>query len=323
MIEKLARNIFCIKIPLPETPLKSLNSVVIKGKSRNLIIDTGLNHDTCLKAMNKGLTELDIDRNRTDFFITHLHADHFGLLHRLITPESRIYFNRPEAELVESWEGWEPILQAAKINGFPIDKLRKAFENHPGYKHGSQWKPGLRLLKDNDEISVGGYTLRCIETPGHTLGHICLYEPENRIFISGDHVLGDITPNIQCWDEDNPLKDYFKSLDKVYILDADLVVPGHRTLFRDLKKRIDELKAHHMERLEEVRTIISQKSCDAYETASRMTWDIEADSWEDYPVAQKWFATGEAISHLRYLEQEHEIEKIHGEERITWHFSKE
>ncbi len=127
MIEKLAHNIFCIKIPLPETPLKSLNSVIIKGKSRNLIIDTGLNHDACLKAMNKGLTELDIDRNRTDFLITHLHADHFGLLHRLTTPESRIYFNRPEAELVESWEGWEPMLRSAKCwIGIPVIR---------GYQH--------------------------------------------------------------------------------------------------------------------------------------------------------------------------------------------
>jgi len=37
-----------------------------------------------------------------------------------------------------------------------------------------------------------------------------------------------------------------------------------------------------------------------------MTWDIswEGDAWDSFPVQQKWFATGEAISHLRYLEEE-------------------
>jgi len=40
----------------------------------------------------------------------------------------------------------------------------------------------------------------------------------------------------------------------------------------------------------------------AYTVASKMTWDIKADSWEAFPVAQKWFATGEALSHLRFLE---------------------
>ena len=153
-------------------------------------------------------------------------------------------------------------------------------------------------------------TLCCIETPGHTLGHMCLYEPKNKIFISGDHVLGDITPNIQCWEEDeNLLKDYLHSLDKVYHLDVDLVVPGHRTLFTNLKKRIDELKAHHAKRLAEVEAILSKGSFDAYGTASRMTWEIRASSWEDFPIAQKWFATGEAISHLHFLEKANRIEK--------------
>jgi len=319
MIETLAHNIFCIKIPLPDTPLKSLNSVVFRSKERNLIIDTGLNHDDCFNAMEQGLTELGIDRNKTDFLITHFHADHFGLLHRLITPDSRIYFNRPEAELMESWEGWEPMLESARVNGFPADKLRQALENHPGFKHGSMWKPGMRIINDNDEISAGDYTLRCIETPGHTLGHICLYEPLNRIFIAGDHVLGDITPNIQCWDEDeNLLNDYLKSLDKVYDLEVDLVVPGHRTLFTDLKKRIDELKAHHMARLAEVELILSRNPCNAYKMASQMTWDIRAASWDDFPIAQKWFATGEAISHLHYLEQADRIEKHLEKDKIIY-----
>ncbi|MCP4116081.1 MAG: MBL fold metallo-hydrolase [Desulfobacteraceae bacterium] len=319
MIETLARNIFCIKIPLPETPLKSLNSVVIRGEERNLVIDTGLNHDDCFAAMDAGLTELGIDRNRTDFLITHLHADHFGLLHRLLTPESRIYFNRPEAELLEAWEGWEPMLESARVNGFPAEKLRQALENHPGFKHGSKWKPGMRVIRDNDEISVGGYSLRCIETPGHTLGHICLYEPENRIFISGDHILGDITPNIQCWEEEeNLLNDYLESLDKVYHLEVDLVVPGHRSLFTDMKKRIDQLKAHHMSRLGEVEAILAKGARDAYETASRMTWDIRAASWDDFPIAQKWFATGEAISHLHYLEYSNRIVKHLDRDRIIY-----
>ena len=70
MVKTLANNIFCIKIPLPGTPLKSLNSVVFKGKDRNLVIDTGLNHDECFNAIKAGLIELDIDLNHTDFFLT-------------------------------------------------------------------------------------------------------------------------------------------------------------------------------------------------------------------------------------------------------------
>ena len=310
MFEKLAENIFCIKIPLPNTPLKSLNSVVFKGADRNLVIDTGLNHDDCFTAMENGLQALDIDRNKTDFLITHFHADHFGLLTRLITPDSRLYFNRPEAEILENWGNWEPALELAKINGFPEDKLREALENHPGYKYGTSWIPEMQLLQDNDEITVGEYRLQCIETPGHTPGHICLYEAKNKIFISGDHILGDITPNIQGWeDNETALADYFRSLEKVYPFEVDLVVPGHRSIFSDFKSRIKALKAHHIERLEEVESIISTGPCNAYQTAAKMHWDIRAKTWDDFPVAQKWFATGEALAHLHYLEQEKQIER--------------
>jgi hypothetical protein len=48
----------------------------------------------------------------------------------------------------------------------------------------------------------------------------------------------------------------------------------------------------------------------AYEVASRMTWDIKCNSWEEFPLAQKWFATGEAISHLRYLKEKKRIDRL-------------
>ena len=63
-----------------------------------------------------------------------------------------------------------------------------------------------------------------------------------KILISGDHILSDITPNIQCWsDQEDPLKNYLASLDKVYQLDVDLVLPGHRRVFKNFRERISEL----------------------------------------------------------------------------------
>jgi hypothetical protein len=59
-----------------------------------------------------------------------------------------------------------------------------------------------------------------------------------------------------------------------------------------------------MQRLDEVLAILSKDSMSAFQIASRMTWDIDCESWDLFPVAQKWFATGEAISHIRYLEDE-------------------
>jgi glyoxylase-like metal-dependent hydrolase (beta-lactamase superfamily II) len=302
MIEEIYPSFFRMEVPLPNSPLKFLNSYVIRSSARNLIIDTGLNRKECLDTMHSGLRRLGVDLANTDFFITHLHADHFALLSKIVTPSSQVFFNRPETELIEA-SGWlERMLSYAAKNGFPENELREAIRSHPGREFGSEWIPEISVLQDGDQISAGDYCFRCVSTPGHSLGHTCLYEPDKKILVAGDHILIDITPNIQCWsDEQNPLQDYLASLEKVDGMEIDMVLPGHRRLITDHKRRIAELKEHHKTRLREVLSILTNDQLTAFEVASRMTWDLDCDSWEDFPLAQKWFATGETIAHLRYL----------------------
>lgn len=318
MCEEILPGLFRLKIPLPDSPLKYLNSYVIKGASKSLIIDTGLNRKECLDAMRAGLGTIGVDLEAADIFITHLHADHFGLVTKLASETSQVYFSRPEKELIESWEGFDAMIAYAGHNGFPEDELQAALDKHPGAKYGSEWIPEMKLLENGDEIRVGDYMFRCVNTPGHTMGHICLYEPEKKILVAGDHILIDITPNIQCWsDVQNPLKHYLDSLDKVYGLKVDLTLPGHRRLIDNHRIRIDELKRHHSDRLNEVLGILQKGAANAYQIASQMTWDIDSESWEAFPVAQKWFATGEAISHLRYLEEDGKLaRKVEGKKTL-------
>jgi len=308
MCEEILPNLFRIKIPLPESPLKYLNSYVVRNHQKNLIIDTGLNRKECLEAMQNGLQKLGVELWQSDIFITHLHADHFGLVSKLASDSSDILFSRPEKELMESWEGFGAMMAYARKNGFPEDELKAALDKHPGAKYGSDWIPELKVLDDGDKISVGDYHFKCVATPGHTMGHICLYEATKKILIAGDHILIDITPNIQCWsDSQNPLKHYLSSLDKIYKMEIDKVLPGHRRLIDDHRARISELKEHHQRRLKEILEILNKHPMHAFQIASRMTWDINAETWDHFPVAQKWFATGEAIAHLRYLEEEKKV----------------
>jgi hypothetical protein len=91
-------------------------------------------------------------------------------------------------------------------------------------------------------------------------------------------------------------------LEKVDELDVELCLPGHRRPVEDFGKRIAELVEHHRERAKEVVSILTGDRKTAYQTASEMSWDIVANSWGDFPIMQRWFATGEAIAHLRYIE---------------------
>jgi glyoxylase-like metal-dependent hydrolase (beta-lactamase superfamily II) len=302
MIEEISANLYKIEIPLPMSPLKALNSYVIKDTERNLIIDTGWDQEECMNAMQAGLKEIGVDLKKTDFFITHLHADHFGLLSSLTTDSSAIYFNQPDADRFRSGFRLDDFVKFARLNDYPENDLQAIRQSHPGLKFTAKEGLVFHIMKEGDTISIGGYVFKCIATPGHTWGHMCLYEPNKKIFVAGDHVLNDITPNIQLWsDEWDPLKEYLASLDKVYELDIELVLPGHRGIFKNCKERIQELNDHHQKRLDEIISILEESSKNAFQIASQMSWDIICDSWDLFPVSQKWFATGEAIAHLKYL----------------------
>jgi glyoxylase-like metal-dependent hydrolase (beta-lactamase superfamily II) len=320
MSQEITPGLFRLEIPLPESPLKYLNAYLIKGPQRNLLIDTGLNRSECLEAMLTGLRQLAVALERTDIFITHLHADHFGLVLKLATPDSRILFSRPEREIIENWEGFEPMIAYAARNGFPEAELRHALAKHPANRFGSDWVPDMSLLDDGDVVECGDYRFQCVTTPGHTMGHTCLYEASRQLLVAGDHILDDITPNIQCWsDEQNPLRHYLASLDKTDRLAVRLALPGHRRLIHDHRARIAQLKAHHFHRLDEIRRVLRDGGLSAYQTASRMQWDIECDSWEQFPVTQKWFATGEALAHLRFLEEAGELGRSTRDGTVRFH----
>jgi glyoxylase-like metal-dependent hydrolase (beta-lactamase superfamily II) len=322
MIEEVASNLYRVEIPLLGNPLRSINSYILKGQERNLIIDTGMNQGPCMKAMHAGIKSLTVDLKRTDFFITHVHVDHLGLVANLATDQSTIYLSEADANIfheVVFGRLWNDIIQYLCLNGFPESKLKEAFPNHPACLYGVKEPLAFRFLRNGDSVGIENYLFRCLETPGHTKGHMCLYEPNLKILVSGDHILNDITPTISLRSQNgNPLKEYLASLNKVDSLEIDLVLPGHRKIFKNCKKRIGELRRHHDERLNEICSILESGDKNAYEVASHMKWDVTFDSWDQFPASQKWFATGEAISHLKYLEDKGMIRRRIQEQRMIF-----
>lgn len=306
MPELLLDNIYRIEIPLPRSPLKTLNSYFIKNPNgRNLLIDTGFNRKECKEATFNALEELQVDMDKTDLFITHLHSDHCGLASVLPRPGAKIYCSKIDGDIINAnttEEYWERLDETFIGYGFPRAEIGRNTDIHPGRKYNNERPIEFSIIKDGDIIKVGKYNLKCIMTPGHTPGHMCLYDEKEKILFSGDHILGDITPNI-CFglDMEDPLKSYFDSLKLIRNLDIKHLFTAHREMVGDPYQRIDKLLDHHQIRLAEVMTIMDGKTLNAYQVAGDMTWDIKCETWEDFPAQQKWFAVGEAISHLQYL----------------------
>jgi len=210
-MKELLPDIYRIEVPLPRNPLRAINSYVIRGRDRFLVIDTGMNRPECIEAMQTGLEELAVDLDQTDIFVTHCHSDHVGLVSLLKTATSRVFLHPADAAIICDPNLWVDLTKAARVHGFPDPD--SAVENHPGKRYLFTGQPEFTPLREGDTLSVGQYHFRGVETPGHTPGHLCLYEPEAGILFSGDHILDSITPNISGWDQEtDPLGDFLASL---------------------------------------------------------------------------------------------------------------
>jgi len=149
------------------------------------------------------------------------------------------------------------------------------------------------------------WNFEVISTPGHTKGTVCLYDRNSKILFSGDHVLPTITPNISFgpFNQGNPLRDYLNSLNRVDKLDVDLVLPSHEYPFSNLSKRVQEIKIHHNERLDDALGVLRHMSekvgLSGYEVASQLKW--HSGPWESLGAWEKRAAIMETLAHLEYL----------------------
>jgi glyoxylase-like metal-dependent hydrolase (beta-lactamase superfamily II) len=164
-------------------------------------------------------------------------------------------------------------------------------------------RPDL-ALGDADQIMLAGRPWVAVHTPGHTADHLCLYDAENGLMLTGDHVLPTITPHISGFaDGEAPLKKFMDSLQRMHdYSDVTLAMPAHGDPFTDLTGRADHICGHHLERLDEFRAAAAE-----LETANvnaYMKHAFKERSWGS-------MAESETYAHLDHL-------RDHGELDTTW-----
>lgn len=309
MIEELLPGIIRFEVPLPKSPLKATNSYVILDAERPLVIDTAFNRPVCYDAFLGLLREAGVDLDNVDYFVTHLHADHLGLAASLARNGTVVYFNEPEMPLARPGDDyWEWMGRIYETHGMPLSDSHVAMDKHPGRIYGPGRDFPYTVVRDGDVFHKAGYTLRCFQTVGHTPGHMCLLIEGHRSLFCGDHILGDITPNITMWTGMNdPLGCYLESLDATERLGLDRAFTGHRSMVVDCARRIRELKDHHAVRCGEVLAALESGEKNAATVTPLITWDLRYETWDDVHPVQKLFATGETLAHLQYLEKQRKV----------------
>ena len=151
-------------------------------------------------------------------------------------------------------------------------------------------------LREADTVRFARREWVAVHTPGHTADHLCLFDPTEGTFLSGDHVLPTITPHISgLMIAADPLQMFFSSLDKVRAFGAQVrtVLPAHGHPFPDLAKRVDDIKEHHAERLERLHK--------ASRDLGRAGTVSEFSTYLFSPRAQGPMADSESYAHLEHL----------------------
>ena len=327
-MEEIIKNIYRIPVKLPNSPLKELNSYLIRDAERSLLIDTGFRLPECKEALITGLEELGEQPDSVDIFLTHMHADHSGVASEIIGKDRRTFVGEADrfllGKFLEAREKWFGNKKRDMLTGIPSEITENMATLNPALMYapigGIEYTP----VNNGAVMHAGGYELRCISTPGHSPGHTCLWIEQIGLMFTGDHVLFDITPNITAWPTvEDSLGDYLESLRAIRKYPVKTALPGHRKP-GDFHARVDELLQHHEIRLANVKHILQHEpGLTAYEIAGRMRWKIRADSWADFPATQKIFAVGECMSHLDFLRLRGAITREQDGEVYRYYFERQ
>ena len=302
---ELLAGVWRLPLPLKDSPLGHVNTYLVRADDGYLLVDCGWDTADTLRALEGHLRALDIRLpDIRHLVITHIHPDHYGLAGRLreIT-SAELSFHRLERLYIESrYVDADTLMGEMRewlhMNGTPAVELDQLNRGSMSMMARVQVAFPDRTLDGGEEIPCGRYAFRVIWTPGHSAGHICLYDARHKVLLSGDHVLPHITPavGLHVRTTSNPLADYMDSLRRLQGLELTVLYPGHGPEVRDPQAKIAEYLAHRRER--------EDRLVAALDRGERSREALLAEVWDDVPEDLRGAAAIAMEAHLEKLEDE-------------------
>lgn len=292
------------KIPVP-TPYFSgpVNSYLIKNRPFT-VIDPGPYTEAAKKSLAGGLASLGCNPKEVDrVVITHSHSDHSGLA-RWFAGEngSKVYVHKlEERKLARDFDFYRETLPFLKEAGLPPEILREIMDDPDPVE--KPFLPGscAEVVSGGELLEFEGGSLRVMHFPGHSSGHICLYDFVGRRFFAGDFILDHITPNpVMEADPEDPcrrltvLSNYLEGLARLEKLDIRLILPGHGKNMDNSLMTVNKAKRHHMRRLELVFSVVADyRGLSAFQVMRFFYPKIRG--------FQVFLGISEVLAHLDYL----------------------
>jgi glyoxylase-like metal-dependent hydrolase (beta-lactamase superfamily II) len=318
--ERLIPGVWRLRLPLPWPGVPHGNAWAVAHDGGIVLFDTGIGGKGRLRQMDLALAQAGFGVEDIRLVVcTHSHTDHYGLAGAIVGQTGCELWMHPRWEHVrpladDPIAALEARIEVARQSGVPP----KALERYRATREEDE-ETGIDILKEPDrellpgvEIETDLGTWQVYETPGHAPSHVVLHQPERRLLISGDHLLGRTVLFFDYGHSEDPVGEFCESLRVVEGLGVDLVLPGHGRTFRDPEAKIAESRKRVDSLLEKVRTGLAEGERTAFEVVGELIGPENLNT-----PASAW-ALQIVLSCLDHLAIAGEVEQVEGTDPQRW-----
>jgi glyoxylase-like metal-dependent hydrolase (beta-lactamase superfamily II) len=278
--ERVLPGIFRLRLPLPWPGVPHCNAWAVAAKDGVVLFDTGMHQPGSLAQLERALAMCNLRIEDVGLVVcTHAHSDHCGQAAPIVKRAGCELWMHPDHQhMSRMTEDRAAVLarriEVARQSGVPEGPLRR-YESESRTRESAiagaiepdrHLEPGVRIITDAGEWTVH-------ETPGHAPSHVCLFQPERRLLISGDHLLGRISLYFDYGYTPDPVGEFLSSLGVVERLHARVCLPGHGRTFADVRAHIEANRKLVHDRLERVLDALCQEPLTAFEVVPHVYGD--------------------------------------------------
>jgi glyoxylase-like metal-dependent hydrolase (beta-lactamase superfamily II) len=276
--EKVLPGIWRLRLALPWPGVPHGNAWAVAADGGLVLFDTGIGGRGRLRQLDFALSAAGFGLEDVRLLVcTHSHIDHYGLAASIVEAAGCELWMHPAWEHVrlladDPAAALERRLAVARESGVPAAALERYRE-----QRSEDEETGIDGIAEPDRELLPGVEVetdhgpwQVYETPGHAPSHVVLHQPDRRLMISGDHLLGRTVLFFDYGHSPDPVGEFLTGLDEIEPLEVDLVLPGHGRTFRDPEAKIAEARRQVEELLGKVRASLAEGERTAFEIVAEM-----------------------------------------------------